>query len=163
MTHHDGTEHSHDDHNKNDDAPVGGTLGTTGTEGIGMPEQVIGDELHTDERAQTAEESVSRGTVGGQLAGGQVAGGLGTAGLGEDQPGGGLSPNSTGVPGDQVTSTGGVSADPLDGSNATGGYGDESTGFSDGAGDQPGDQPQAQLDRDPGEDATTVNGGNSDR
>jgi hypothetical protein len=165
MTHHDGTEHSHDDdhakneHTKNDDAPVGGTLGTTGTEGIGMPEQVVGDQLHTDERAQTAEESVSRGTVGGQLAGGQVAGGLGTAGLGEDQLGGGLSPNSTGVPGDQVTSTGGVSADPLDGSNATGGYGDESTGFSDGVGDQP----EAQLDRDPGEDATTVNRGNSDR
>ena len=56
-----------------------------------------------------------------------------------------------GVPGDQVTSDGGVSADPLDGQNATGGYGDESTGFSD------------QADRDPGEDATDVNGGNADR
>lgn len=146
MTHHGNEAEHQNEHHPSPDEPVGGTLGTTGTEGNGMPEQVVGDELHTDERAQTAEESVSRGTVGGQ-----VPGGLGTTGLGEDQPGGGMSPNSAGVPGDQVTSDGGVSADPLDGSNATGGYGDESTGLSDA------------TDRDPGEDATDVNGGNADR
>jgi hypothetical protein len=123
------------------DAPVGGALGSTGTEGNGMPEQVIGDALHTDGRAQTAEESVGGG---GTVAGGQAAGGLGTAGLGEDQLGGGLEPDGVEV-----------SADPLDGQNATGGYGDESTGLSDNGGDP--------VDRDPGEDATTINGGNADR
>ena len=216
MTHHgDESQHLHDHQGdvEHGDAPVGGTLGTTGTEGYGMPEQVVGDELHTDERAQTAEESVTRGTIGGQ-----VPGGLGTGGLGEDQLGGGLSPDSglgagrgadenlppeqgrggfggsgpgadvgglgsesAGVPNDQV-SEGGVSADPLDGQNATGGYGDESTGFSDeGSTDEPpqGGQGDGErgtefpdseslvdrdlVDRDPGEDATTVNGGNADR
>lgn len=81
--------------------------------------------------------------------------------------------DDTSVPDDQVTSDGGVSADPLDGQNATGGYGDESTGFSDPEssdapptdGDQGGDFPADAdlIDRDPGEDATTVNGGNTDR
>lgn len=209
MTHHgDETQHHHDGDAQHGDAPVGGTLGTTGTEGYGMPEQVVGDELHTDERAQTAEESVSRGTIGGQ-----VPGGLGVAGLGEDQAGAGLSPRdgatSAGrgadenlpsgdggfggagpgadvgsldaggadIPRDEVTSDGGVSADPLDGQNATGGYGDESTGFSDeGSTDEAPDGqrgtefPDSEnlvdrdlVDRDPGEDATTINGGNADR
>lgn len=204
MTHH-GDESEHEGQtpeSQQGDAPVGGTLGTTGTEGYGMPEQVVGDGLHTDERAQTAEESVTGGTIGGQ-----VAGGLGVTGLGEDQLGGGLSPDSglgadggrgadenlppspdenlgagpgadlggdsAGIPDDQVPSDGGVSADPLDGQNATGGYGDESTGLSDesssdappvdgdGGGDFPADADL--IDRDPGEDATTVNGGNTDR
>lgn len=216
MTHHGNeSEHAHEsqhaDGTRDENEPVGGTLGTTGTEGYGMPEQVVGDSLHTDERAQTAEESVTRGTLGGQ-----VPGGLGVAGLGEDQLGGGLSPDSglgadggadggrgadenlppspdenfgagpgadlggesSGVPGDQVTSGGGVSSDPLDGQNATGGYGDESTGLSDAAtsdgassgapavdGDAGGNFPDDAdlIDRDPGEDATTVNGGNADR
>lgn len=198
MTHHgDETQHQHGGDVEHGDAPVGGTLGTTGTEGYGMPEQVVGDELHTDERAQTAEESVTRGTIGGQ-----APGALGVAGLGEDQPGAGLSPSpdeltpaergmgagpgadvgsldagGADIPRDEVTSDGGVSADPLDGQNATGGYGDESTGFSDeGSTDE---APQGQrgtefrdsenlvdrdlVDRDPGEDATTINGGNTDR
>lgn len=57
---------------------------------------------------------------------------VGVAGY-DDQLGGGLDPDGSGVPADQVTRDGGVSADPLDGSNATGGYGDESTGLSDNA------------------------------
>jgi len=106
MTHHGDESQHHDDQHPSPDEPVGGTLGTTGTEGNGMPDQALGEELDS---------------------------------------------SSAGVPGDQVTRDGGVSADPLDGSNATGGYGDESTGLSDA------------TDRDPGEDATDVNGGNADR
>lgn len=108
MTHHGDESQHHDDQHlaPSPDEPVGGTLGTTGTEGNGMPEQALGEELDS---------------------------------------------SSSGVPGDQVTSGGGVSADPLDGQNATGGYGDESTGLSDAA------------DRDPAEDSTDVNGGNADR
>ncbi|GAA1702227.1 hypothetical protein GCM10009792_23110 [Microcella alkalica] len=122
MTHH-GNEAEHENaQHPSPDEPVGGTLGSTGTEGYGMPEQVVGDELHTDERSQTAEES---------------------------------------VPADQVLSDGGVSADPLDGSNATGGYGDESTGLSDQAGSA--DGTVTADDRDPGEDANDLDGGNADR
>lgn len=158
MTHHGNeSEHAHEsqhaDGTRDENEPVGGTLGTTGTEGYGMPEQVVGDSLHTDERAQTAEESVNGAGPGADLGG-----------------------NSAGIPRDQVTSVGGVSSDPLDGQNATGGYGDESTGLSDQAtsdeaptpavdGDAGGDFPADAdlIDRDPGEDATTVNGGNADR
>lgn len=189
MTHHgNDSEHEQHDGTRDENEPVGGTLGTTGTEGYGMPEQVVGDALHTDERAQTAEESVTRGTIGGQ-----VPGGLGTAGLGEDQLGGGLSPDgdedpaekqapspddqfpggvgpgadlggdSAGIPGDQVTSDGGVSSDPLDGQNATGGYGDESTGLSDEA---TSDQPTSDagpIDQDPNEEDLTESGGTAPR
>lgn len=93
MHHGDESGHAHEsqhaDGTRDENEPVGGTLGTTGTEGYGLPEQVVGDGLHTDERAQTAEESVTRGTVGAE-----VAGGFAVTGLGEDQPGAGMSPQN---------------------------------------------------------------------
>lgn len=65
-----------------------------------------------------------------------------------------------------------VSADALGGTNATGGYGDESTGLSDAAtaDEAPSvdDEPELSddtplLDRSPGEDAVDPRGGNADR
>lgn len=64
-----------------------------------------------------------------------------------------------------------VSADALGGTNATGGYGDESTGLSDEATADEArsdDEPELSddtplLDRSPGEDAVDPRGGNADR